>query len=289
MIIPVCYKDGGYDIVLGEGVLSKAKDLLDLNRKVLVVTDDGVPREYAERLCSFCLKGYVFTVRQGEGSKSIAVFEQLLTYMLEKDFSRSDCVVAVGGGVVGDLSGFAASAYMRGVEFYNVPTTLLSMVDSSIGGKTAVNLSSVKNAVGAFKRPGRVLIDPLLLSTLSDRQISNGFAEVIKMSLTSDKELFELIEKKDFYEARSTFIERALRIKKEIVEQDEREKGLRRVLNFGHTLGHGVESAGGMKELLHGECVALGMIPMSSEAVRQRLLPVLERYRLPASASFDLN
>ena len=207
--------------------------------------------------------------------------------MLDHGFSRNDCVVAVGGGVVGDLSGFAASAYMRGIDFYNIPTTLLSQIDSSIGGKTAINFSGVKNVVGAFYQPKKVLIDPDLLKSLPPRQISNGLAEAIKMALTSDRELFEIFETRDIDSHIDEIIVRSLHIKKRVVEEDEREAGLRKILNFGHTVGHGIESSEGMAELYHGECVALGMIPMCGEAVRPRLIEVLKKCNLYRIMDYD--
>ena len=222
----------------------------------------------------------------GEDSKSLAVFGQLLQTMLEHDFSRKDCVVAVGGGVVGDLSGFAASAYMRGIDFYNIPTTLLSQIDSSIGGKTAINFGGVKNIVGAFYQPQKVLIDPDLLKTLPPRQIANGLAEAVKMSLTSDKALFELFETQDIESNLEEIILRSLNIKKAVVEQDEKEAGLRRILNFGHTVGHGIEST---SELYHGECVALGMLPMCSEPLRPRVVAVLKKCGLYRVLRYDWN
>ena len=197
MIIHMNLGQDSYDIVVERGVLTKANQHLNLNRRVLIVTDEGVPSEYAKTLAAQCRDSVICTIDQGESSKSLSVFEKLLHVMLDRDFSRKDCVVAVGGGVVGDLSGFAASAYMRGIDFYNIPTTLLSQIDSSIGGKTAINFGGVKNIVGAFYQPKKVLIDPDLLKTLPSRQIANGLAEAIKMSLTSDKELFELFEHKD--------------------------------------------------------------------------------------------
>ena len=278
-----------YDIIVERGVLSNAKDELNLNRRVLIVTDSGVPKEYALLLSKQCKESVIFTIEQGEGSKSLEVFGKLLETMLENGFSRKDCVVAVGGGVVGDLSGFVASAYMRGVDFYNIPTTLLSQIDSSIGGKTAINFGSVKNIVGAFYQPKKVLIDPDLLKTLPDRQISNGLAEAIKMSLTSDKELFEIFENKDINENIDEIIVRSLNIKKCVVEQDEKESGIRKILNFGHTIGHGIESSVGMNNLYHGECVALGMIPMCSEGVRMRLINVLKKSNLYKNIEYNWN
>lgn len=276
-----------YDIVVERGALEKANEYLNLNRRVLVVTDSGVPSIYAKTLADMCDNGVIYTMEMGEGSKSIDVFGKLLETMLQNGFSRKDCVVAVGGGVVGDVAGFAASAYMRGIDFYNVPTTLLSQIDSSIGGKTAVNFGGVKNIVGAFYQPKKVLIDANLLKTLPSRQISNGLAEAVKMALTSDKELFGLLETGDINNSIDEVIIRSLNIKKNVVEQDEKETGLRRILNFGHTIGHGIESSANIKELYHGECVALGMLPMCSDAVRDRVVAVLKKYNLYRSFPYD--
>ena len=273
-----------YDILIERGILAKAGQHLNLNRRVLIVTDTGVPEVYAKALAEQCRNSVICTVETGEGSKSLTVFGQLLQTMLEHNFSRKDCVVAVGGGVVGDLSGFASSAYMRGIDFYNIPTTLLSQIDSSIGGKTAINLGGVKNIVGAFYQPKMVLIDPDLLKTLPPRQIANGMAEAIKMSLTSDKELFELFETQDIESSLEEIILRSLSIKKAVVEQDEKEAGLRKILNFGHTVGHGIEST---SELYHGEAVALGMLPMCSETLRPRVVEVLKKSNLYRKLQYD--
>jgi 3-dehydroquinate synthase len=263
-----------YDILVARGILAEAREHLCLNRRVLIVTDSGVPAEYARILAAQCGEAVICTVETGEESKSLPVFGDLLQTMLEHDFSRKDCVVAVGGGVVGDLAGFAASAYMRGIDFYNIPTTLLSQIDSSIGGKTAINLGGVKNIVGAFYQPKKVLIDPDLLKTLPQRQIASGLAEAIKMALTSDKALFELFETQDIEPNLEEIILRSLRIKQAVVEQDEKEAGLRKILNFGHTIGHSIESS---SDLYHGECVGLGMIPMCGEELRPRLVAVLKK------------
>lgn len=287
MNIHLDLKENSYDIIVERGVLAKAGEKLNLNRRVLVVTDSGVPEIYAKTIALQCKTPVICTVESGEASKSIETFAKLLNVMLENGFSRKDCVVAVGGGVVGDLSGFAASAYMRGVDFYNIPTTLLSQIDSSIGGKTAINFGGVKNIVGAFYQPQKVLVDPELLKTLPDRQISNGLAEAIKMALTSDSELFDIFENRDIEENIDEIIIRSLNIKKDVVEQDEKESGIRKILNFGHTVGHGIESSSDMKELYHGECVALGLIPMCSEKIRPRVVNVLEKCNLYNLIGFD--
>ncbi len=285
MIIPVELGADSYDIVLERGALARAAEYIDLNRQTLIVTDKGVPREYVQAVAGQCASPLICEIEEGEGSKSLAVYERLLTKLLRAGFTRKDCVVAVGGGVVGDLSGFVAASYMRGIDFYNIPTTLLSQLDSSIGGKTAVNLDGIKNIVGAFYQPKKVLIDPDTLKTLPQRQFSNGMAEAVKMSLTSDAELFSLIESGDVWENIETIIERSLRIKKDVVERDEKELGLRRILNFGHTLGHGIEVT--QKGIYHGEAVALGMLPMCSKEVQSRLVPVLKKLSLPVKSDAD--
>jgi len=286
MIIHMDLCNDSYDIVIERGILAQAGCHLNLKRRVLVVTDTGVPAEYAQTIAAQCTEAYICTVEMGEGSKSLEGFGKLQQMMLDNGFSRNDCVVAVGGGVVGDLSGFAASAYMRGIDFYNIPTTLLSQIDSSIGGKTAINFGGVKNIVGAFYQPRKVLIDPDLLKTLPERQFSNGLAEAVKVSLTSDKELFEIFETKDIKSNIDEIIIRSLNIKKNVVEQDEKESGLRKILNFGHTVGHGIESSENM-ELYHGECVALGMIPMCGEAIRPRVIEVLKKCNLYREIKYD--
>ncbi len=287
MNIHMNLKENSYDIVVENGILEHAGDYLNLNRRVLVVTDSGVPAMYAQAVAKQCKEPIICTVEAGEGSKSLEAFGILLQKMLANNFSRSDCVVAVGGGVVGDLSGFAASAYMRGIDFYNIPTTLLSQIDSSIGGKTAINFGNVKNIVGAFYQPKKVLIDSNLLQTLPKRQIANGLAEAVKMALTSDDQLFDLLEKKDIDKNINEIIIRSLNIKKAVVEQDEKESGLRKILNFGHTIGHGIESSENMLDLYHGECVALGLIPMCAENIRPRVIEVLKKCSLYNLIAFD--
>ena len=282
MRIPVDLGKDSYDIILLEGALSRASEFADLKRKVLIVTDSGVPPQYYEEVAQLCKEPVIAVIPAGEDSKSMENFEKLCRLMLENGFGRGDCVVAVGGGVSGDLAGFAASCYMRGVDFYNIPTTLLSQVDSSVGGKTAVDLCGIKNIVGAFYQPKAVIIDPLVLKTLDARQFSCGAAEIIKMAACFDRGFFETIEKNRIEDDPEMFIAGALNIKKDVVQKDEKESGLRRALNFGHTLGHGLESN---TELLHGECVSIGMIPMCSAKIQERMKAVLRREGLPVSLS----
>lgn len=284
MILKMELGERSYEILIERGCLQKAGQLLNLNRKVCIVTDEGVPRQYVETLAAQCESPVVVTVAPGEASKTMDTVTDLCRAMLEQGFSRKDCVVAVGGGMVGDLAGFAAACFMRGIDFYNIPTTLLSQVDSSIGGKTGVNLGGVKNIVGAFWQPKKVLIDPDTLDTLSPRLRAEGMAEAVKMALASDQGLFERLEQGDL--PIEELLYGALSIKKAIVEQDEREGGIRKLLNFGHTIGHGVESAA-KGSLYHGECVAIGLMPMCAPPVAARLKPVLERMGLPTSTDLD--
>ena len=275
-----------YDIVIKSGALKNVGELLNLKRKVLIVTDSGVPSEYAQIVASQAKEAVIHTIPMGEQSKSMDSFKELISELLANSFTRGDCVVAVGGGVVGDLSGFAASCYMRGIDFYNIPTTLLSCVDSSIGGKTAVDFDGVKNIVGAFYTPKKVIIDTDTLKTLEERQLAAGFAECIKMAACFDKELFEKFESANaLKDILSEAIIGSLKIKKAVVEEDFKETGLRAVLNFGHTLGHAVEAkANG--ELLHGECVAIGMVLMARNEAKTRIKNLLERYGLPTKSLY---
>ena len=294
MIIPVRLGDASYDIEICRGAISLAAEkIMKKDRKVCVVTDSGVPREYSERLLSDLGEGAILCViPAGEENKSFDSLFSVLRAMLAAGFSRSDAVVALGGGVVGDLAGFAAATYMRGIDFYNIPTTLLSQVDSSVGGKTAVDLDGYKNTIGAFHQPKAVFIDPDLLATLPRRHISNGLCEALKMGATSDPVLFGLFEEGDVLsspELIEEIIVRAVSAKRDVVELDEREGGLRKVLNFGHTLGHAIESASGLS-LLHGECVALGILPMcEGDSLRKRIKRALEGIGLPTDANLHIS
>ncbi|MBO4708847.1 MAG: 3-dehydroquinate synthase [Kiritimatiellae bacterium] len=296
MVIPVKTRDGGYDIVMERGALARIGELLAsldgenaAPKATLVVTDDGVPAVYAETVAKAAGalgRAQILTLPQGEDHKSMESLSMILSALVELRATRKDRVIAVGGGVVGDMSGLAAALYMRGIDWINIPTTVLSQVDSSVGGKTAIDFAGVKNVVGAFYPPRMVVIDHDTLATLPARQVSNGLAEALKMSLTHDAGLFAMFENEDPLAHLDEICERAIRIKKYVVEEDERESGLRRVLNFGHTIGHGIELACG-GALLHGECVAIGMAAMSSDAVRARLLPVLDKLKLPHEAACD--
>ncbi len=286
--LTVHLKERSYSIYFGHGLLSRLKDFVDTNRKVLVLTDDGVPKPYAETVLSRCPSAHILVVPKGEGSKSLPVFENVCDTMLRAGFSRGDLLIALGGGVVGDLGGFAAASYMRGIDLVQIPTTTLSQIDSSVGGKTAVNFHGVKNILGAFHQPRAVLIDFDTLSTLPSRHFFNGLAEAVKMGLILDPVLFSLFETGRVREQLEEIIFRSVKAKALLVEQDETEQGLRKLLNFGHTLGHGLESAGHLSELYHGECVGLGMLYfLTDPALKDRVLRVLESLHLPTSCCVD--
>ena len=276
-----------YDILISRNIINELEKYIKNDKKYLIITDNGVPETYIKKVKDSLSNSLVFTINAGEESKNLNNAEQIIDFMIKNKFTRSDCIIAVGGGVIGDLSGFVSSIYMRGINYYIIPTTLLSQVDSSVGGKTAVDFNSVKNAVGSFCFPQCVLIDPLTLNTLDKRQFSSGLAEAIKMALSCDSKLFETIENShDIYKDIDKIIENSIKIKADIVRKDPFEKELRMVLNFGHTIGHAVESLS-LGKLLHGECVAIGMTYMCSEKVKKRLIPILDKYSLPKNTSLD--
>lgn len=281
-------KSRSYDIILKGGCLANLHQFTNVqNRKVFVLTDDGVPRQYAETIAAQCPDSTIYTIPQGEGSKCLKVYGQILQGMLEFGMDRKDLLVAVGGGVVGDLGGFCAASYMRGIDFVNCPTTVLAQVDSSIGGKTAIDLGATKNIVGAFWQPKVVLVDFDTLATLPRRHVVNGLAEALKTALIGDPQLFALFEKEHPEEEIEQIVYRSLKFKKRIVEQDEREGGMRACLNFGHTIGHGIEAVKGVRDrrttgLYHGECVALGMLPMIEDpALVKRVRAIYRTLGLP--------
>ncbi len=282
-----------YDIILKRGALQNLYQFANLDRKVCVLTDTGVPAAYAQTVADQCKNATIITVPQGEGSKSLKTLEVVLRGMMEFEMGRGDLLIAVGGGVMGDMGGLAASLYMRGIDFINCPTTTLSMIDSSIGGKTAVDLGATKNIIGAFWQPKLVIADLDTLQTLPRRHLNNGLAEAVKTGLICDPVLFELFETADVDAELENIIYRCLLVKKKIVEEDETEQGVRKCLNFGHTIGHGIEAIKGVKGrrttgFYHGECVALGMLPMiESKQLQKRTRNVLRKLGLPVRCNYN--
>lgn len=265
------------------------KDYVNLDCKVMVITDQGVLKQYHQEILDQCENGYLYVAKQGEGTKSFPVYEDILQKLLELNFSRKDLVLALGGGVIGDLSGFVAGTFKRGMRFASIPTTTLSQIDSSIGGKVAVNLGEVKNVVGTFYHPEVVVIDLNTVKTLTRRHYHNGLVEAVKAGLIADAKLFELFEKADNVDDHlEEIIVRALKVKKSVVEQDEKEENLRKILNFGHTIGHAIESIYHLEGYYHGECVGMGMMKiLENPKIKERLGRVLLKLEVPLEAEYD--
>ena len=271
--ISVSLAERSYDIRIKPGLLGEigpCLSALGLKDRVGVVTNQIVGRLYAPGLLrSLRAAGFdasTIVLPEGERAKSMRSVSSILNALVEARFERGSALVALGGGVIGDLTGFAASIYMRGIPFVQVPTTLVAQVDSSVGGKTGVNHPLGKNLIGTFSQPRLVLVDPDTLRTLPPREWVAGLAEVIKYGVIADAEFFTYLEQqmdrllKLESEPVSRVIARSCEIKASIVEQDERESDLRRILNYGHTIGHALESLGGYRKLIHGEAIAIGMV-----------------------------
>jgi len=272
-----------YEVLTGRGLLSRIGSFLrQINAtQALVVTSRRVSKLHGSKLKS-ALKAHKsawIELPDGERVKDLRTLDRVLQQFARAGADRRSCVVAFGGGSIGDLAGFAASVYMRGVPVVQVPTTLLAQVDASVGGKTAINLGKGKNLVGTFHQPAFVLSDTSVLNTLSDRDFRAGLFEVIKCGAICDPDLFSWCERSapKILERDPATIERivtaAIKIKAEIVSADPIESGLRRILNFGHTIGHALEAAGGYRRLLHGEAVALGMIAAAEIGVNMDITP----------------
>ncbi len=287
MKMMVDLKERSYPIILEKGCTQRLSDVLNASKKTFVISDEGVPECWKQRILTQLSDAVLFVVPQGEDSKSFEWYEKALKTMLSHQFHRKDQVIALGGGVVGDLAGFVASSYMRGIDFIQIPTTTLSQIDSSIGGKVAINVDGIKNCVGAFWQPKLVLIDPEVLSTLPRRHFNNGLVEALKAGCIQDAELFQIFETGNIEEQLEEILLRSLMMKKRVVEEDETEQGLRKILNFGHTIGHAIESYS-MPQFYHGEAVGLGMLLMcEDETIRQRIRNCLSRLECPTD--IDVN
>jgi len=270
--------DNSYTVNIGE------LDRLQIDAKVAIVTNPKVGGLHLEYLLSrlSAKEVYVITVEDGEGFKTLTTAEKILNNLFEHKFNRSSVLIALGGGVIGDMTGFAASIYQRGIGFIQVPTTLLAQVDASVGGKTGVNNAYGKNLIGAFHQPLAVHADPHFLSTLPTREYAAGIAEIIKMAVCFDKDFFEWLEYVDLYdrEVIKEAIARSVKTKAMVVSQDEKEKGIRAALNYGHTFGHVIENETGYTEFLHGETVAIGMVMANEAASRLGLMNTDEAMRI---------
>lgn len=277
-----------YSIMLTTGFQNLKEMLLPLeimSRKVCVITDSNVGELYLEEVKSIlsdCCKEVIsYTFPAGEESKNLDVISKMYETMIEAKMDRNDLMVALGGGVVGDMTGFAAATYLRGIRFVQIPTTLLSMVDSSIGGKTGVDYKAYKNMVGAFHQPSAVYMNLCTLKTLTKEQYRSGMGEIIKHALIKDKNYYtwlnsnqEAILLRDM-EVVKTMVSRSLKIKREVVEHDPKERGERALLNFGHTLGHAIEKHMNFA-MYHGDCVAIGIVAASYLSLQRNLIALEE-------------
>jgi 3-dehydroquinate synthase len=276
-----------YPIKIGHGLVSDHAAMSSLlasavrGRQVLLVTNATVGGLYAEHVRKALADCVVdtFEIGDGERFKSLATYADVMDFLIEKRHNRTTCVIALGGGVVGDLAGFVAATYQRGVDFVQIPTTLLAQVDSSVGGKTAVNHVAAKNMIGAFYQPRCVLIDTAVLDTLPPREYAAGLAEVVKYGIIEDADFFAWLEKnsqalldKDAA-ALIHVVRRSCEIKAQVVNADEREAGVRAILNFGHTFGHAIESLTEYGTYLHGEAVAIGMVMAMQFSERLQMAP----------------
>ena len=288
MEITVRTRQRTYPITIARGALKRAAELIGpCEGGAFILTDSGVPRRWVDELSAKFPRASVHVFNAGERAKNIGTYTEVLEHMAACPIRRGGTLIALGGGVVGDLGGFAAATYMRGIRYVGIPTTLLAQIDSSIGGKTAVNLGGIKNLVGAFHQPSMVIIDPDTLSTLPKRQLANGLAEAIKTAMIGDAALFAAFEGGTWKNDIQGVITACLQYKSSIVGQDEDEQGIRRILNFGHTFGHAFESASG-GEYLHGECVAMGMVAiLENDEIRRRLEKVLCAVGLPVSCAYE--
>ena len=283
--VPIKAKE--YDILIKKGILSDINQYIDTSRQIVIISDDNIPKKYINILLSKLDNPLSLFIPEGEQSKSMEMASILINQLLENKITRSATIIALGGGVVGDLVGFVSSIYLRGVDYIQIPTTLLSQIDSSVGGKVGVNTKTMKNAIGAFKQPKLVLIDPDTLSTLDQRQISSGISEMIKYALIASKPLFKELEENNILDNIEHYIATCVSIKKDLVVQDEYDYGLRQLLNYGHTIGHAIEQYSNY-ELLHGEAIAIGMVQMAKQkAFYQDLVTVLHKYNLPTQYEYD--
>ncbi len=288
-----------YDIFIEKGVLDSVGETakrLSAAKKVTVISDTNVAPLYLERIekslenSGFEVFSHVF--KAGESSKTLDTISKIYADLAEFGMTRKDIIVALGGGVCGDMAGFAAATYLRGIDFIQVPTSLLAQVDSSVGGKTGVDLPAGKNLVGAFHQPIAVLIDPDALTTLPDEFIRDGMGEVIKYGCIKDSAFFESLEAENVLGKIEDVIEICVSIKRDVVSRDEREAGERMLLNFGHTLGHSIEKLHGFSGITHGMAVAVGMVMIAKAGEKQgytepgtaeRIALLCKKYGLPTT------
>lgn len=295
--IKINLSSSSYSIKLGKDAIYNLPEYLKeigFSKKLVIITDKNVKKLHLTTLENILNKGNIdfstIVIDAGEEYKTLETVSNIYNELCEIGVTRQDAILAFGGGVTGDISGFVAATYLRGIKYIQVPTTLLSQVDSSIGGKTGVDLKAGKNLVGAFCQPKLVVADISLLKTLDDTEVSSGMAEIIKAGFIGDKELvLKLLNSKNLYDDIEEFILRAINVKKEIVEIDEFEKNERMLLNFGHTFGHSIEKYYDFKGITHGQAVAVGMCLITKDKdVKEKLIKILEKYNLKTKTDIPI-
>ena len=290
-----------YNIVIENDFSKLAEHVTKLEisgRKLAVITDSNVGPLYADKVAQ-CLKEtgnniFVYTFEAGEKNKNLNTVQDVYEFLIKNKFDRKDMLVALGGGVVGDITGFAAATFLRGVSLCQIPTTLLAQVDSSVGGKTGVDLPEGKNLVGAFYQPRLVLIDPNVLASLPDSTFADGMAEVVKYGYISNREILTMVSQPDYKTNIENIIYECVKIKRDVVAIDEHDTGLRMILNFGHTIGHAAEKLGNYTDLTHGQAVAIGMVAamrlsalLGNEDLTAPLIDLLKHIGLPTELNYD--
>ena len=301
MELKVDLKDRSYPIIIEKGLINRVSEEIRKvykGKKIFIITDDNVNKYYGGKISGELKKNdfevKLLALKPGEETKNFNTLPIVYNELLDFNLTRSDLIIALGGGVIGDLAGFVASTYLRGVDFVQIPTSLLAQVDSSVGGKVAVDLDRGKNLVGSFYHPKCVLIDPEVLNTLDNRFFIDGMAEVIKYGCIKDKQFFDYLEKMEnnqqLINNMEVVIHKCCDIKRQVVENDEKDKGERMLLNFGHTLGHAIEQHYNYTKYSHGEGVAIGMYVISKiseekgltkKGTSQRIKDILVKYNLP--------
>ncbi len=274
-----------YDVIIKSGVLKKINGLADLSGKVAIITDDGIPKRYIKTVMTQCQNPILITIAQGDSNKTIDTWKHIVSLLLEENFSSKDTIIALGGGTVGNIAGFVAYTYMQGVSFYHIPTTPAQVI-GAVSGESSLNLNGVKNILSTHHHPSIVIADPLLLKTLPPRHYASGLAEALKIALLFDANLFSILEHDDISENIEKILYLSIVHKKQLLEQDESNKTHHTLLHFGELIGNGIASACGSSSLLHGECTALGMLPLiESKTLLRRTRAIMRRLNLPLKYS----
>ncbi|MBN2696702.1 MAG: 3-dehydroquinate synthase [Bacilli bacterium] len=287
--IAINSKIENYVVHIGKGILDDMSRFVVPNKQYVLISDSGIPSIYRDKIMSQLKRVYSLVFPQGEQHKSLSEYERIVELLVENNIDKNAVIIALGGGVTGDLAGFVASTYLRGIPYIQIPTTLLAQIDSSVGGKVAVNVGKTKNVIGSIYPPKIVLIDPNTLITLPARHMANGMAEMIKYGMIADERLFSDIRDNQVYDGIEPFISRCVEIKKRFVEADEMDADVRQALNFGHTIGHAIEAYYNFDKYLHGEAVAIGMTRiLKNTAIKNELTTVLKKYGLPTEDPVDI-